>query len=58
MSDEPIKIIKIKEYLILFIIENTGMKSQHSNKPYHKNVNPNHPGFKIRPPHDVFPEDI
>lgn len=27
-------------------------------KPYHPNVDPSHPGFKTRPPHDVFPEDI
>lgn len=34
------------------------MKGNYSYQPYHKNVNPNHPGFKTRPPHDVFPEDI
>lgn len=24
----------------------------------HPNVDPKHPGFKTRPPHQVFPEDI
>jgi len=37
------------------------MKNNYSFSKYntgHPNVNPNHPGFKTRPPHDVFPEDI
>lgn len=34
------------------------MKGNFKYQPYHKNVNPNHPGFKTRPPHDVFPEDL
>lgn len=31
------------------------MKSHYSNSKGHPGVNPNHPGFKTRPPHDVFP---
>ena len=34
------------------------MKGNHSHTKYHAGVNPNHPAFRTRPPHDVFPEDI
>lgn len=34
------------------------MKTSYSYAKYHPGVDPNHPGFKTRPPHDVFPEDI
>lgn len=34
------------------------MKPTYSFSKYHPGVNPTHPGFKTRPPHDVFPEDI
>jgi hypothetical protein len=34
------------------------MKAPYSFAKYHPGVSPTHPGFKTRPPHDVFPEDI
>lgn len=34
------------------------MKGNYSHTKYHAGVNPNHPAFRTRPPHDVFPEDI
>lgn len=34
------------------------MKSNYGYAKCHPGVNPNHPGFKTRPPHDVFPEDL
>ena len=34
------------------------MKTTYAYAKYHPGVNPSHPGFKTRPPHDVFPEDI
>lgn len=34
------------------------MKSSYGYAKVHPGVNPSHPGFKTRPAHDVFPEDI
>ena len=32
--------------------------SYHGKTRMHPGVSPDHPGFKTRPPHDVYPEDI
>lgn len=34
------------------------MKHGYNSKKLHPGVKPDHPGLKLRPPHDVFPEDI
>lgn len=34
------------------------MRQNYSFAKYHPGVNPSHPGFKTRPPHDVYPEDM
>ena len=51
-------VIKLEPLFYFVYYRISTMRQNYSFAKYHPGVNPSHPGFKTRPPHDVFPEDI